>query len=408
MLTGGTAHMDGFVDAVGEAVGVPVRIGDPLRRVKVGPHVAHDGQAGLARDRDRARDRGLMRAVNLLPRDVESQRFEAGRLPVLVAGGGIAAVTAAAAVLFMGASGSVSDQRSQLESVESAIASIPTDGQQPAVAPSTIAQERTDRVTALAAALTTRVPVDRLLRELAYVLPEDAWLTGLTASAPTGAAAAVVPGSAAPGAAATPGITIQGATYSHESVARVLARLSALPTLTDVRLTASARVEPAEPAGSRPRRRRRRSRRRSSRSRSRPASVQEGRREGSRRSSSRRGRSSRSRRQQCSSTRSPLWFLLVSPKQAEATAVADDVVAAELRLVEAQADSNRPQTAAPVGTGVSDVLRLAKAMPSSADQPGLVLELDRLARSTGVKLGSITPREPVRERRADRRRSRSS
>jgi hypothetical protein len=34
-------------------------------------------------------------------------------------------------------------------------------------------------------------------------------------------------------------------------------------------------------------------------------------------------------------------------------------------------------------------------MPSSADQPGLVLELDRLARSTGVKLGSITPREPV-------------
>ena len=46
VLTGGTAHMDGFVDAVGEAVGVPVRIGDPLRRVKVGPHVAHDGQEG--------------------------------------------------------------------------------------------------------------------------------------------------------------------------------------------------------------------------------------------------------------------------------------------------------------------------------------------------------------------------
>ena len=41
------------------------------------------------------------------------------------------------------------------------------------------------------------------------------------------------------------------------------------------------------------------------------------------------------------------------------------------------------------------MLRLAKAMPSSADQPGLVLELDRLARSTGVKLGSITPREPL-------------
>jgi Tfp pilus assembly protein PilO len=34
-------------------------------------------------------------------------------------------------------------------------------------------------------------------------------------------------------------------------------------------------------------------------------------------------------------------------------------------------------------------------MPSSADQAGLVLELDRLARATGVKLGTITPNDPV-------------
>ena len=46
VLTGGTAHMDGFVDAVGELVGVPVRLGDPFRRVKVGPNVGHDGQHG--------------------------------------------------------------------------------------------------------------------------------------------------------------------------------------------------------------------------------------------------------------------------------------------------------------------------------------------------------------------------
>jgi Tfp pilus assembly protein PilO len=90
-----------------------------------------------------------------------------------------------------------------------------------------------------------------------------------------------------------------------------------------------------------------------------------------------------------------LWFLLVAPKRAEATAVADDVIAAELRLADARAKSLRPRTAAPAGPRVSDVLILAKAMPSSADQPGLVLELDRLARSTGVRLGSITPGDPV-------------
>jgi len=188
-----------------------------------------------------------MRAVNLLPRDAERQGSDGGRVPILVAGGGIAAVTAAAAVLFMSASGSVSDQRAQLESVEAAIARVPAPTQ-PAVAPGTFAQERTDRVTALTAALSTRVPVDRLLRELAYVLPEDAWLTGMTASAPTTAApTGAPPATAAPAATGAPGVTIQGATYSHQSVARVLARLAALPTLSDVRLTASARVEPVVP-----------------------------------------------------------------------------------------------------------------------------------------------------------------
>lgn len=89
-----------------------------------------------------------------------------------------------------------------------------------------------------------------------------------------------------------------------------------------------------------------------------------------------------------------LWFLLVAPKRAEATTLASGVIAAELELAEARVNVTRPQTQTS-GARVSDVLRLAKAMPSSADQPGLVLELDRLARSTGVKLGSITPREPV-------------
>ena len=46
VLTGGTAHMDGLSEAVGELIGVPVRLGDPFTRVKVGPKVAVDGQSG--------------------------------------------------------------------------------------------------------------------------------------------------------------------------------------------------------------------------------------------------------------------------------------------------------------------------------------------------------------------------
>ncbi len=46
VLTGGTAHTDGLVDALGELVGVPIRLGDPFGRVALGPKVASDGQPG--------------------------------------------------------------------------------------------------------------------------------------------------------------------------------------------------------------------------------------------------------------------------------------------------------------------------------------------------------------------------
>ena len=38
--------MDGLPDEVGQLVGVPIRLGDPFKRVKVGPKIAHDIQYG--------------------------------------------------------------------------------------------------------------------------------------------------------------------------------------------------------------------------------------------------------------------------------------------------------------------------------------------------------------------------
>lgn len=46
VLTGGSAHMDGLPEAVGRLVGVPVRLGDPFNRVKVGPKIAPESQHG--------------------------------------------------------------------------------------------------------------------------------------------------------------------------------------------------------------------------------------------------------------------------------------------------------------------------------------------------------------------------
>jgi len=87
-----------------------------------------------------------------------------------------------------------------------------------------------------------------------------------------------------------------------------------------------------------------------------------------------------------------VWFLVVSPKRADAASATADLAAAEARLSDAQAALLRPRVS---GTSTVDVLKLTKAMPSSRDQAGLVLELTRLARASGVTLEGITPQEPV-------------
>ena len=44
---------------------------------------------------------------------------------------------------------------------------------------------------------------------------------------------------------------------------------------------------------------------------------------------------------------------------------------------------------------VAELFRVTKAMPSEADMPGMILELNRIARETGIRFDSITPQPPV-------------
>ena len=189
-----------------------------------------------------------MRAVNLLPQDERRKSLKEGaRTPLLLAAGGIALVTLAATFFASLASVSASGSRSSVDSVEAAIAALPQPAEQ-AVSESMLIQERSDRVSALAQALTGRVSFDRLFRQISYVFPEDAWLTQLDAKAPVAADAAAAPGP--PGTAATPtDLTIQGGTWSNEKVAVVLARLATVPSLANVQLTGTTRVEPGDSEG---------------------------------------------------------------------------------------------------------------------------------------------------------------
>ena len=185
-----------------------------------------------------------MRAVNLLPRDEQRARLEGARTPFLAAAGGVVVVTAAFMFLSLSASGTAEEHQTELAAVEAQIANLPA-APDSAVSQGMLIRERSDRVTALSAALTGRVAFDRFLRELSFVFPEDAWLTQLEATAPAPATpeaeGAAPPPQQVPTEAA--GVTIQGATYTHDQVAVVLARLALVPSLENVQLTSTSRVD---------------------------------------------------------------------------------------------------------------------------------------------------------------------
>ena len=86
------------------------------------------------------------------------------------------------------------------------------------------------------------------------------------------------------------------------------------------------------------------------------------------------------------------WFLLVRPQGAKVTSLKKQATE-----VQAKIDAYHQQVAAARGAPkieVADVYRLAKAMPTKADMPDLVLELSQLARDTGISFDSISP-QPV-------------
>jgi Tfp pilus assembly protein PilN len=205
-----------------------------------------------------------MRAVNLLPREYAKARRQ-GPPPVtqaLVALPVLVAVLVGAIWHFYGSG--LPGKRTELQQLRDKLASMPLPQQNVQRNPVLTAQ-KAQRVTALATALQGRVAWDRVLRHISSVLPGDVWLTKLTASAPVATVAPPPPPPTTtattsttttsstdttavqpPAPVATPAVPspipveIDGYTYSHDAVARFLARLALVPDLTDVELKSSA------------------------------------------------------------------------------------------------------------------------------------------------------------------------
>jgi hypothetical protein len=85
------------------------------------------------------------------------------------------------------------------------------------------------------------------------------------------------------------------------------------------------------------------------------------------------------------------WFLVVSPKRSD------------MKSLKQQIEDTRDQIAAAHGVRtpsqpairVADLFKLSRAMPNTADIPGVLLQISRVAEETGVNFQAITPHDPV-------------
>lgn len=87
------------------------------------------------------------------------------------------------------------------------------------------------------------------------------------------------------------------------------------------------------------------------------------------------------------------YFALIRPKSGEATRLEEQITELDAKVTEARL-AQRQLDQAPV-IKVADLFELSKAMPDKEDMAGVILELNSVAASTGIRFIAITPQGTV-------------
>jgi type IV pilus assembly protein PilO len=87
------------------------------------------------------------------------------------------------------------------------------------------------------------------------------------------------------------------------------------------------------------------------------------------------------------------YFLLISPQNARSAKLEHQVEVTQAQIDQYRAQAAQASTATPIR--VAELFRLTKAMPDEVDMSGLLLELSRVARESGIELDSVTPQAPA-------------
>jgi hypothetical protein len=87
------------------------------------------------------------------------------------------------------------------------------------------------------------------------------------------------------------------------------------------------------------------------------------------------------------------FFLLISPQRSKAAELAKQAETTREELSTRRAMALAARQSEPIR--VADLFRLTKAMPNEVDMPSVILELNRIARDSGIRFDSITPQAPA-------------
>ena len=264
LVTGGGAELPGLVEELERLVGVPVRAADPLAPRAARQEGQAAGRGRLVRRRDRPRDRELMRAVNLLPREPAGHRKRMPSGQVLLAS---TAPLVAAAFVYLGFSyehAKVSDVRADRRRGARRAQRARARRHRSASAGQQLAVQRTSRFRALAGRARPPCRVGRdarpgRARAAARRLGER---SSTRSRRPRPSASAAPPSAPADDhdvdharparrrrrrppsapAAATAIFSMSGYAFSNADVAQMLARLALVPSLTNVTLVSTAAI----------------------------------------------------------------------------------------------------------------------------------------------------------------------
>lgn len=193
----------------------------------------------------------LMHAFNLLSAEEArvkrtESRVALGKVGVAVLGVLVVAGLAGGYALYSGRASAQEKKsdalRAQLADLQAGTSSAPSPAQ-PSGGDADVSTAVQARTSAVADALSSRVSWDRVLRDFSLVLPEEVWLTALTAGAPPAdGAPSITPTPAAPGAVPVGSpFTITGGAETQGAVALLLSRLAVVPEFSSVQLQSSTR-----------------------------------------------------------------------------------------------------------------------------------------------------------------------